>query len=951
MSALLSAVIATLSPAPAFGGQDSISFVRDVRPILAEHCFACHGPDEGQRQAELRFDRAEDFTRDLGGYRAVVPGEPEESELYLLVTADEAERMPPRKAGERLARESIDVLRRWIEAGGVWEPHWAYAPFRTIAAPEVADESWVRNPIDRFVLARLERDGIAPAPEADRRTLIRRVALDLVGLPPAPEEVAAFLADDGRGAYGRVVDRLLASPHYGERWARHWLDLARYADSHGFTIDQGRSMWPYRDWVVDAINADLPFDRFTIEQLAGDLLPEPTNAQLVATGFHRNTQINQEGGAKDEENRVNAVIDRVNTTGAVWLGSTVGCAQCHSHKFDPLTQIEYYQLFAFFNQTMDGGVTLGPTTFVSDESTWEWLARYEAGKVGLERALHEAETAAAVGWTLFEPDVARGENGPELLLEADGSLLSVGQNPQTSVYTLEGPVPGGAGEGGVGAVRIEALPSHGLKASGPGRSGSGNFVISRVRVYARADGEDAAWRELELASASADFEQDTRSTGGGHYPATGVLVDEERTGWAVSPRFGEPHVLVVTFAEPLRASDRRVRLELHQSFGSQHVLGRFRIRLGAARGVPHVPRAWPAAWTALEEHGKTRPSLPTSMVMRERAAPRTTRLFRRGSFLDPGERVEPGFPEAWNHFALDAVPRTRLDLARWLGHGENALAHRVTVNRWWQQLFGLGLVATENDFGLRGAAPSHPDLLEWLAREHVRLGFSRKALHRVIVTSATYRQSSTPRPKLSDPRNRKLARQARLRIDAECVRDAALVASGLLQAKLGGPPVQPPQPDGVFAFTQSVKNWLPSEGEDRYRRTLYTRIWRSSTYPFLTTFDAPAANVTCTRRIRSNTALQALVLANDAMMMELARGLARRVMAEAEDDRARIQRAFEVCLSRPPDAAEEALVARHVAGERRRHTVAGAAPEEVERRTWTAVARVLFNLDEFVTRN
>ncbi len=892
---------------------EDVDFAKDVRPIFAEHCAQCHGPDEGNRMADLHLDVPETFRADS----IVVPGEPELSELYRRITAeDELVRMPPALHAGPLAPRDIGVIRRWIEQGAEWQPHWAYAPFRDVEPPSVTDDARVLNSIDRFVLARLEREGIAASPPADRRTLIRRLSLDLIGMGPTPDEVDAFVSDEREDAYERIVDRLLASPHYAERWARHWLDLARYADSNGFTIDGPRSMWPYRDWVVHAIDDSMPFDRFTIEQIAGDLLPHPTNAQLVATGFHRNTQINQEGGAKDEENRVNAVIDRTNTTGAVWLGSTLACAQCHTHKFDPLPQVEYYRMLAFFDQTEDGGVSTGPSVQVTDEDSAPLLAAFESERARLEAQLDAAERAAASGWVRWMPTLAIASEGPELRVAADASIMSVAHNPQTSVYDLEGPAP----TVGIAAVRLEALPDLSLPAHGPGRAKDGGFVLSRIRLFVRAAGTDAPFEERGI----------------------------ENREWAVRAQPGEPHVRVFRLAEPLPNAELDVHLELLQDHGTNHVLGRFRVSFADATGTgleADVPKAWSDAWRALVAHEELRPDLPSTLVMRARTNPRVTHVFRRGSFLDPGEAVVPGFPSAMNHFAAAATPKTRLDLARWLVHPENALVHRVTVNRWWQRFFGLGLVATENDFGIRGGEPSHPDLLEWLARELVRREFSMKSIHRSIVTSATYRQSSRARADLveRDPRNRWLARQTRLRLEPEVIRDAALRASGLLSPEIGGPPVQPPQPEGVFLFTQTKKDWIASEGADRYRRTIYTRLWRSSPYPFLVTFDAPQPNVTCTRRVPSSTPLQALTLANDPMMLELAAGLARRVMADAASDEDRIRRAFELVLARAPNESELVIMTRHLESQRRRRSV--------EARVWAALARVLFNVDEFSHRN
>ena len=943
-----------------------VSWARDIRPLLAESCFQCHGPDEAAREADLRLDVREGYTADLGGYRAVEPGDPDASELLWRVDGAEGrDAMPPRKHADPLAPEQVELLRRWIAEGAPFEPHWAYASWREVVPPAVADETWPRNPIDRFVLARLEAHGVAPAPEADRRTLIRRLSLDLRGLPPTPSEVEAFLADDRPDAWERLVDRTLADPAFAERWARHWLDLARYADSHGFTVDGPRSMWPWRDWVVAAIDADMRFDRFTIEQLAGDLLPDATRATRIATGFHRNTQVNQEGGAKDEENRVVAVMDRVATTGSVWMGSTVACAQCHTHKFDPLTHEEYYRLYAFFDTTADGGVSAEPSLLVPPTELEPEVAAWERREAELYAALldERARTVADGGWTVWTPDRVSGSNGPEFRPQTDGSWYVLGQNPVYSTYFLEGAPP----VAGVQRLRVEALPDVRLPGGGPGRAGSGNFVLQQVRVLARVDG--GAWRPIALAGAAADFEQDTSAEGGDAYPASGVLA--EAGGWAVKPAFDTAHALELQFERPLPAFVEALRLELVQEFGDHHALGRFRVLLGgadagaaanppeagAADGAAEAPRIRDprrAAWTDYAAHRRARPRVPTTLVLQQAEVPRTTRLFRRGNFLDPAQELTPGFPAAMSGFQPEAVAEDRLDLAQWLIHPDNALTWRVTANRWWQQVFGTGLVATENDFGLRGAEPSHPDLLEWLAQETQRRGYSRKAMLRLLVTSATYRQSSRPRPELAAVADADalLARMPRLRLEGEVLRDAALAAAGLLDRTRGGPPVQPPQPDGVYAFTQSNRTWKADAAPARFRRSIYTRIWRSAPYPFYATFDQPAATAACTRRVRSNTPLQALAMANDPMMIEIAAGFADALLAVPDTtggdaaaapagDTARLRTAFLRALARPPLPEEAALLLAHLAELR---------DFGDEHHAWTGVCRVLLNLDEFLTR-
>lgn len=758
--------------------QHEIDFARDIRPLLSNACFQCHGPDEESREADLRLDTAEGAYRDLGGYQAIKPHAADASALVARITTTDAdERMPPPDSALKLSPAEIELLKAWIVQGGKYEQHWAFRPILRAPLPQ-QDVAAMHNPIDAFVIKRLQDAGLTLADEADRSTLIRRVYLDLLGLPPSRDDVATFLGDQRPGAYDRAVDRVLANPHYGERWGRHWLDQARYADTNGYTVDSDRSMWPYRDWVIQAINADLPFDQFTIEQFAGDLLPTPTREQLVATGFHRNTLINQEGGTDREQFRNEAVVDRVNTTGAVWLGLTVGCAQCHTHKFDPLTQHEYYQLFAFFNSSQDVN-SVTPTLAVPSEAEQARLAE-------LDNQLTQANTALA----------------------------------QTSARQND--------------------------------------------------------------------------------PAT----DAEKT--------------------QLAAEVKRLQTE----------------------------------------RDKFAKSLPTTMILRDLDKPRETNVLIRGDFLRKGDVVPAAAPAFLPAMAEASSGRTRLDLAKWLVSDENPLTARVTVNRVWGRFFGQGLVETENDFGLQGTPPTHPELLDWLSSELMATDWSLKQLHRTIVTSATYRQSSHKRDDADrvDPLNKLISRQTRLRVDAEVIRDLALAASGLLDGRIGGPSVYPPQPDGVYAFTQRNASWPTSKGADRYRRGLYTFFMRSAPYPMLTTFDTPRFDTTCTLRVRSNTPLQSLTLANDETMLEAARALGRRLIDEAKEDRDRINLAYQRCFARVPSQQEAARLLAFVESQRedflasppdaKSFIQATATSDEqlAELAAWTVVARVLLNLDEFITR-
>ncbi len=798
-----------------------VDYLREVKPVLAAHCYKCHGAT--QQKNGLRLDTAAALL--TGGDRgpAIKPGSSAESLLMQVVKGAHPEipRMPYKRAA--LEDPAIAAISAWIDEGAKapenetpdTAKHWAFIPPARPAVPKVARAEWVRNPLDAFILARLEEEKIAPAPEADRTTLMRRLYLDLTGLPPSPAEVEAFIAqshpshashgEEGNDeSYTALVEKLLASPHYGERWGRHWLDVARYADSNGYSIDAPRTIWPYRDWVVEALNRDLPFDQFTIEQIAGDMLPGATMEQRIATGFHRNTQINQEGGIDKEQFRIESIIDRVNTTGTAFLGLTISCCQCHDHKFDALSQREFYGLYAFLNNADEPDLPLAP------------------------------------------PDkVARASR---IAAEADDYLT--------------------------------ALPK----------------------------------REPDIYRRMVRWEQNLT-------PAQRQAMPE-----AVREAFD------VAFD---KRTDEQKRLELAEFI--HH----------AAENRKHQ--------RALKKLRDSVPEVPTTMVMNERDKPRRSYLFIKGDFTRDGGDVTPAVPAVLHSLEKkDAL--NRLDLARWLVDARNPLIARVTVNRIWQQYFGRGLVETENDFGTQGAPPSHPELLDWLATEFMAQKWSLKAMHRLIVTSATYRQSSRVRPELDvvDPLNKLLARQSRLRLDAEIVRDVALSASGLLNPKMGGPPVFPPIPDGVMSLGQVKREWKVSEGSDRYRRGLYTFIFRATPPPALAVFDAPDGFSSCTRRLRSNTPLQALTLLNDQQFFEFARALAARVLREApESDEARLDYAFRLSTARAPGASEkrtlQELLARELA---RKEPVAG-APDGVDAAVfgaWTSVARVLLNLDETITR-
>ena len=774
MSSMMVAAASAQTPDAAF-------YESTIRPILRTNCLACH--TDKTLTSGLSLESREAILR--GGNRGPLIDQDKPAASLLLAAirqTGDAPKMPP---GRKLAEEQAAAIEKWIAAGlpmpAQAQPskrrgadHWAFQAPKKIAPPVVSLGAWPKNQIDYFILSKLEAAKLKPAPEASRETLLRRVSLDLVGLPPTVEETAQFLADTRPDAYDRAVERLLASQHYGERWGRHWLDLARYADSDGYTIDAPREIWKYRDWVIKATNDDQPFDQFVIDQYAGDLRPNPTNEQLIATGFHRNTPSNFEGGIDFEQYRVEAVADRVATTGAVFLGLTVGCARCHDHKFDPISQREFYQLFAFLNNV--------------DE------VDKEADRNRFNKPFLEFGTPEEIA--------KKGANTAQLRL-------------------LEGELE--------------------------------NYRITLASLNEEEKKKDLGLRERQ---------------------------------------------------EGLRALRARS------------------------------------------------PKIVSTMIMRELETPRAAYIHLGGDFLRKGAPVEPGALGVLN--SLPSTPangsrRNRLDLANWLVDRSNPLTARVTVNRMWQRYFGKGLVETDSDFGTQGDKPSHQDLLDWLAVEFMDRGWSQKAIHRLIVTSATYRQSSVARPDAAavDPGNKLLARQERLRLDAEIVRDASLTAAGLFHPAVGGPSVYPPQPAGVYQVTQVRREWKTSTGGDRFRRGMYTFFQRSAPHPSLIVFDAPDATVSCTRRVRSNTPLQALTQLNDETTKELAEAMSDRMTKQA-DDAARLRQGFLLALNRAPRADESERLLRYLAAQRDSAKPGDAAAGE--KLAWASVARVLLNLDEFLTR-
>lgn len=1167
--------------------------------LLETRCFECHGGDHREGGLYLR-SRDDALLGGDSGEPAIVPGDASAGALIARITAaDPADRMPPK--GKPLTQDEVDTIRAWINAGASWgefdaagvpkSSHWAFQPPAAPALPEVRGDAWVRNPIDAFVLARLREEGLAPSPEADRNTLIRRVSLDLRGLPPTPEEVEAFVNDSRPDAYERLVDAFLASPHYGERMAVPWLDAARYADTNGFEKDRARPIWPYRDWVIQAFNDDKPYDQFIIEQLAGDLLPQATVEQHVATGFLRNSMINEEGGIDVEEYRYEAMVDRTNAVGTVMMGLTLACAQCHTHKYDPITQREYFEFYAFLNNTDDVSVTLpdaeiqaerdaieakiraavadlpnrfplgktvredyalNPTAYTANEGTLDkvdgetlrlqdaapdkaaytitfgldtrpingltihtipdetfpqggagravsgnfvvtevrvsygpleegaalqpvTLARAVAdhaqpgypadhaidGNPGTGWAVGGAESSPhtltlwfdaplevneisrlqleidqnhggqhligqfrvdavmeylppsdapddvrraryleqrftewkdetrtkAVPWTVLRPVEMHSKNHATLTVLDDQSILASGDIPNVDTYDLAF----FADLENITAIRIEALPHESLPNGGPGRgvimSKGGDFLLSEVAVEAAPWENPEAVNPVALQNASEDYAAPDRT-------AAHALDGKLDTGWSVKDREGQPHAAVFEFTEPVgTAGGTLLKLKLDQYYVHQHTLGRLRISATTAAlpvkasGVPadieeallanppsdaqtealraHFLSVAPEladAHTEIAALKASMPELPTSLTLAERANPRVTHIHHRGEFLSPRATVQPDvlavLPPLPEH-----GPRNRLMLAQWLVSPEHPLTSRVIVNRLWQQVFGRGIVPTVDDFGTRGETPSHPDLLDWLALEFQRRGWSIKEMMRLMVTSSTYRQSSRVTPELleHDPENTLLARGPRFRVPAEFVRDIALASSGLLTETVGGPSVYPPMPPGVLSIVYAG-GWDTDEGEDRYRRGLYTFWKRTLPYPSATVFDAPARDMACVRRVQSNTPLQALTLLNDTVFVEAARAMAARLLQEAPaDDAARIDHLFMLCLARNADDLERAWVQEFLTLQRERLAQSG-APSDIalggqvngtevqELAAWTLVCRAILNLDETISK-
>lgn len=994
---------------------EKIEFNRDVRPILSNNCFKCHGFDPKAREAERRLDMREGALADNEGVRAIVPGKLAESDAWVRISSsDRDEIMPPPKSGKTLTARQIAIIKRWIEQGAEYQSHWSYAALQRPAVPAIATEhAPIRNPIDAFVQTRLTQVGLQPSPEADRTTLIRRATFDLTGLPPTPAEVAEFLKDPAPDAYEKVVDRLLASPAYGERMAVYWLDLVRYADTAGFHSDNPRNVSPYRDYVIRAFNENKPFDQFTVEQVAGDLLPNSGTSQKVASAFNRLNLTTEEGGAQAKDYEARTVADRVRAIGTVWLGQTTGCAQCHDHKFDPITTRDFYRLGAFFadlKETAIGRREDGMLVATPEQEAK--LKEFDAKITGLQQQLDRStpEIAAAqaaweatlaagpqdVAWTPLHAEKASGESGSQLAVRPDETIkVEAAGNPPADTYR----VTVKTALRGINGFKLEVLPSESLPSHGPGRAQNGNFVLNEFSV-------ESEGKPLKLAHATATFEQP-------NFPASAAIDGkrEKNKGWSVLGNVGNAAAAYFELAAPLDGdASKPLTFVFRQGYGEHHTLGKFRLSATVAAQPIRAPNAQAPApvLAALKVEAAKRSdaqraeiakhfrsvapqladvraqlahaqqartelekTITRCIVSDSMPAPRTVRILPRGNWQDEtGEAVQPGVLGFLPQPNVDGRPLNRLDLGRWLVAPENPLTARVFANRLWKLCFGTGLSKVLDDVGSQGELPNNPSLINWLASEFTGSGWNVKQVLRAIVTSHTYRQTSRAAKELQqrDPENRELARQSRFRLDAEFVRDNALAISGLLVRKLGGPSAKPYQPAGYWEnLNFPTREWESDKDENQWRRGLYTWWQRSYLHPSLAAFDAPSREECTAERVRSNIPQQALALLNDPTYVEAARSFAGRILRECRGNtEQRIAWAWREVTSRTPDAEEIATVREVLEKHLTQFGAEGTAAEALlktgfapvaaevppgELAAWTSVARILLNLHETITRS
>jgi len=990
-----------------------VDYVRDIKPLFSDRCYACHGPDAGQRKADLRLDRREAAVDDSG---VIVPGKAQQSELLARITSEDADlQMPPARAKKPpLSPDEVALVKRWIDQGAPFDAHWAYVAPKKPELPQIKQSDWVRTPVDHFILARLEQAGLAPAAEADRRTLVRRLSFDLTGLPPTPQQVAEFEADTSPDAYERLVDRLLDSPHYGERMAMYWLDLVRYADTNGIHGDNHRPHSLYRDYVIAAFNDNKPFDRFTIEQLSGDLLPDATRQQRIASGYNRLNMTTREGGAQPKEYMAKYAADRVRNVSSVWLGSTMGCSECHDHKFDPFTMNDFYSLASFFADVQETPVgRQAPTNLPTEQQNAELqeLDRQLAevnqtlGTTTPEIAAAQSKWEAEVRqrreqWTVVRPENVTSDGNVELTIDGD-VVLAAGNNADQATYT----VTIKPNQPRVTAVRLEVLPDDKLPAQGPGRAGNGNFVLTGITAQAPDVLGDL--QPISIAKATATHQQQGFPIAAALEPG-GENGQGRPTGWAILPQTGQAHAAVFQFKQPLSLDgETSLVLSLEQFHGARHTIGRFRLSVSAAENPAAALTGLPAQIASVlrvdpgKRDGKQKQSLADyyrriapaladarkqlqqlqaqrkklaesfpELLVTVSTKPRMMRILPRGNWLDDsGPVVEPNVPQFLPSLAPSAGRASRLDLARWIVDPANPLTARVMVNRFWKLAFGRGIVASMDDFGSQGRLPSHPQLLDWLATQFVESGWDVRRTVKLLVMSSTYRCASLAGPELrkADPQNKLFGRQNRYRLDAEMVRDNALAVSGLLVPEVGGQSVKPYQPAGYWSHLNFPKRTYQHDaGSAQYRRGLYTYWCRTFLHPSLLAFDAPTREECCVERPRSNTPLQALVLLNDPTYVEAARALAERTIAGGgRSPDQRIGWLIHRVLQRQPQAGESRILADVYHSARERFEADPAAAEKllgvglqprakqlgaVELAAWTTVSRVVLNLHETITR-
>ncbi|MDZ4850776.1 MAG: PSD1 and planctomycete cytochrome C domain-containing protein [Pirellulaceae bacterium] len=976
IACLASFIVAFTTPCRAAERSPEI-LAKEVYTILNRACFECHGPT--RQDGSLRLDSREAIAAGGDSGSPIDSDEPQNSDLLRRIRLSKGDEEVMPKRGDVLGKREVNLIREWIARGAPWsdnaakETHWSYTSPKKPLIPSL-DHNAARHPIDAMVQARLEQEGLKPSKVADSRVLARRLFLDITGLPPNPSEVESFASEaaiDMQTTVESWVDRLLNSPQYGEKWARPWLDAARYADSHGFQRDDLHEIWAYRDWVIQALNADMPFDQFTIEQLAGDLLPNPTESQIIATGFNRCAPCNVEAGTDPEENRFNQVVDRVNTLGYVWLGSTLECAQCHNHKYDPFTQKDYYGLFAFFNQSeleadranpkVPGSIKfIGPYMELDRQEgqreNVEFDAKIAKAKTKLDVAIKKekpskSEVQSSSSVRILKPLDFESKSGSNYELLDDGSILLRDDNtPDIDTYSMTIDISAGP----VVGLLLEAMTDPSLPGTGPGRGDSArpNFVLTAFEVRAVDSSGKAIEKSIPLTDAKSDFSQD------GFDASKAIDNQKDRYGWAISPKFKEPHWAAFHFANPTDLEGTtQLNIQLIQNHGGARSIGRFRLSAIAenySEAIPNSPTDSPQiaalrkSLATLESQRDKKPMLKT-LVMRDIEQPRMSTMYSRGDFRSPGDSIAPHTPAVLHRYESSGS-NNRLTLAKWLVSSENPLVSRVVVNRLWLEVFGAGLVATPEDFGLKGDLPTHPDLLDWLAIEFVENGWSQKQLLRTILVSQTYRQSSKITPELldRDPNNALLARGPRVRLSAESIRDNALAISGTLSLKQFGPPIRPPQPDGLWKKVGGEQyDYQVSPGEDQFRRGVYVVLKRMSPYPSFINFDATARLACRVNRGRSNTPLQALTLLNDPVYVAAAQSFSKRILEEVKTANLdeQLAYAFQLAVARIPNVAECDALRKLFEFEK-----AARDSSTSQSDAWFAVASAILNLDETITK-